>query len=120
MFALCFHLPSDKELQYYQYVDKNTRHRRMTVQLEKRTFYGQLLSILVIKVQKSLEITETVLLATIQSIVVERTPPSCNITFYKGMGARCVVDLNAVECVVGRIKDRGRWAIVDRAPPSDD
>jgi len=92
----------------------------MTVQLEKRTFYGQLLSILVIKVQKSLEITETVLLATIQSIVVERTPPSCNITFYKGMGARCVVDLNAVECVVGRIKDCGRWAIVDRAPPSDD
>jgi hypothetical protein len=119
MSTLHLHLPSDKELQYYQYLDKNARHKRMAIQLENRTFYGQLLSILVIKVQKSLEVTETVLLATIQSIVVEDSPPSCNITYYKDMGPKYVVDLNAVECVVGRIKDRGRWAIVDRAPPSD-
>jgi len=92
----------------------------MAVHLEKHTFYGQLLSILVIKVQKSLEITETVLLATIQSIVVESSPPSCNITYFKkDMGAKYVVDLNAVEGVVGRLEDRKRWAIVDRAPPSD-
>ena len=37
------------------------------------------------------------------------------ISYYKDCGAEEVVDLNTVKCVIGRVKDRGEWAIVDRS-----
>ena len=37
------------------------------------------------------------------------------INYYQELGPVDVVDLNQVKCVVGRIRDRGKWAIVDRS-----
>ncbi len=37
------------------------------------------------------------------------------IYFYKHFGAEEVVNLKMVQCVVGRVKDRGEWAIIDRS-----
>ncbi|KAF9472199.1 hypothetical protein BDN70DRAFT_887261 [Pholiota conissans] len=34
-------------------------------------------------------------------------------TQYKQDGPIEVVDLNAIQCVVGRVHDRGKWAIID-------
>ena len=34
---------------------------------------------------------------------------------YKDFGAEEVVDLKMVQCAVGRGKDRGEWAIIDRS-----
>jgi hypothetical protein len=34
---------------------------------------------------------------------------------YKEFGADEVVDLKTVQCVIGRVKDRGEWSIVDRS-----
>jgi hypothetical protein len=35
--------------------------------------------------------------------------------FYQDTGPIVVVDLNQVQCVIGRVLDRGKWAIVDRS-----
>ena len=35
--------------------------------------------------------------------------------FYQATGPVVFVDLNQVQCVIGRILDRGKWAIVDRS-----
>ena len=37
------------------------------------------------------------------------------IKYYKNFGSMEFVDLNQVKCVIGRIMDHGRWAIVDRS-----
>jgi hypothetical protein len=37
------------------------------------------------------------------------------IYYYKNFGVDEIVDLSMLECVVGRIRDRGEWAIVDRS-----
>jgi hypothetical protein len=103
-------------------VDKKARFRKMASVFEKRTFYGQLLRVVVIDVPASPLLktsrAETVLLAIVRSIKAERCS-SNNTTFYKNLGSIYAIDLNTVECVVGRVHDRNRWTIVDRAPNSD-
>jgi hypothetical protein len=37
------------------------------------------------------------------------------IYYYKKFGVEEVVDLNSLQCVVGRIRDRDEWAIIDRS-----
>lgn len=60
--------------------------------------------------------TQTILLAVIQSVeVLDKHPYIAGITYYQHMGAMEVVDLTAVQCVVGRITDHGKWAIIDRS-----
>ncbi|KIL60634.1 hypothetical protein M378DRAFT_83455 [Amanita muscaria Koide BX008] len=54
--------------------------------------------------------------AVIQSVKVSEKDSS-GIQYYKELGSIMVIDLNVVQCVVGRIRDRNRWAIVDRSGP---
>ena len=35
------------------------------------------------------------------------------IYYYEELSVDEVVDLEKVQCVVGRIKDRGKWALID-------
>ena len=35
--------------------------------------------------------------------------------FYQATGPIIFIDLNQIQCVIGRILDRGKWAIVDRS-----
>ena len=80
------------------------------------TFFGQLERILVIElpVAPRLGITEptTLVLALIQEVKV---PLRDGIYSYKEFGAKEVVDLKTLQCVVGRVKNRGEWSIVDRS-----
>ena len=41
------------------------------------------------------------------------------IYYYKNFGIDEVVDLNALQCVVGRIWDRDEWAVIDRSDNVD-
>jgi hypothetical protein len=45
-------------------------------------------------------------------------PAADGIKYYEDFGSKEFVDLNQVKCVIGRIKDHGRWAIVDRSTSS--
>ena len=41
------------------------------------------------------------------------------IYYYKNFGVDEVVDLNTLQCVVGRIQDRDKWGIIDRSDNVD-
>ena len=112
-FASPYHSPSNTKFEYYQYIDKNRRYRKKKVELEKRTFYGQLRFVLVIKEPQE---AKDILIAVVRSIEVDRMPGSSNITYYKDTGPLYTVDLNTIEGVVGRIWDHKCWAIVNRVP----
>jgi hypothetical protein len=81
-------------------------------------FYGQLLRLLIISVPESQNDQiqpQTLVYALIKSVkLINPTAPD-GIKYYENFGSMEFVDLNQVKCVIGRIMDRGKWAIVDRS-----
>ena len=61
----------------------------------------------------------TLLLAAVQSCVVEERHPSLDICYFSRYGALDVIDIDCVRCLVGRIYDRNRWAVIDRSGTLD-
>lgn len=109
--------------QYEQLVDRNERHRNLPVDLQLRTFYGQLQHIIVVCLAKSrrlgIESTETIFLAAIQTCVQPMAASNgLDLHYYTKMGRVEVVDMNCVQCVVGRVKDPDTnqgWVLIDRS-----
>ncbi len=103
-------------LKYALYVDRHARNRRKTPEFEERIFFGQLNRILLIELPPELRLAlaepTTLILALVQEV---KTMLKDGIYSYKEFGVEEVVDLKTVECVIGRVKDRGEWAIVDRS-----
>lgn len=103
-------------LQYTLFVDRHARHRRKTPEFEEKIFFGQLNRILLLDLpqmpQLPLAEPTTLILAVIQQV---KATLRDGLYYYKDFGADEVVDLNTVQCVVGRVKDRGEWTIVDRS-----
>jgi len=40
---------------------------------------------------------------------------SLDMHFYRDVGVLDVVDITCLQCLVGRVKDGARWAIIDRS-----
>jgi len=91
-------------------------HRRKTPDFEEKTFFGSLNHILVLEfpVAPQLNLTEptTIILAVIQEV---KATLRDGIYTYKEFSAEEVVDLKMVECVIGRVRDRREWFIVDQS-----
>ncbi|KAI0659177.1 hypothetical protein C8Q70DRAFT_916325 [Cubamyces menziesii] len=108
-------------VRYELLVDKNARYRNRPVVLEKKTFYGQLQQIMVISLRPIPSAvppqneSSTVVLAAIRRCVVESTHRVLNINYYKRLGGLELVDITTVQCVVGRVQDRGHFGIIDRS-----
>ncbi|KAI0371378.1 hypothetical protein BV20DRAFT_1035360 [Pilatotrama ljubarskyi] len=108
-------------VRYELLVDQNARYRGRPVILEKRTFYGELQHILLVDIGPIPSATpplpqgETLLLAVIQTCSIESSDARLDIHFYKRLGRTEVVDLTTVQCVVGRVHDRGQYGIIDRS-----
>lgn len=106
--------------QYQLRVDKNARHKNLPTQFVDCDFFGQLLRLVVLSLAPSsfrelgLQDPETLILAVIRTVKITQRH-SLGVHFYEQDGPVEVVDLNAVQCVVGRVRDRGRWAIIDRS-----
>ena len=101
-------------------VDKFAHQRRRKSHFELCDFYGQLLRLIIISVPESQNDQiqpQTLVYALIKSVKVIN-PTSNGIKYYEEFGSMEFVDLNQVKCVIGRIMDRGRWAIVDRSTSS--
>ena len=98
------------------YVDRHARHRNKTPDLEDKPFFGQLKRILVLELPAALQLgiaePTTVILALIQEVKVSLRN---GIYSYKEFGGEEVVDLKTVQCVVGRVKNRGEWSIINRS-----
>ena len=61
---------------------------------------------------------QTLVYALIKSVKLINPTAAGGIKFYEDFGSMEFVDLDQVKCVIGRIMDRGRWAIVDRSTSS--
>ena len=102
-------------------VDRNARYRNRPVINEPRTFYGQLLRILVLDVKPiptavpPKTTNTTLVLGVIRTCVIDSDHSVLDIHYSKNNGRVEVVEITTIQCVVGRIKDRGRFAIIDRS-----
>ena len=83
------------------------------------TFYGQLQRILYFKLGSipscSISSPQTLVFAVIQSCAVEESDLPLDIHYYSRLSAYDYVDAATIACVVGHVKDRGRFAIIDRS-----
>ena len=85
------------------------RHRSKTPDFKEKPFFGQLKRILVLELlaapQLGIAEPTTLILALIQEV---KASLKDGIYFYKEFGVEEVVDLKTVQCVVGRVKNRGK------------
>jgi hypothetical protein len=106
------------DAQYELLIDINAHVRRRAPEFELQSFFGQLEHIFVIKLPATadLKLTEptTLILVSIRTCDVE-AHNSLDMHFYSKMGRTEVVDITSVQCVVGRVKTRNSWAILDRS-----
>ncbi|KAI8998957.1 hypothetical protein BD414DRAFT_407127 [Trametes punicea] len=106
-------------VRYELLVDKNARFRNRPVVLEGRTFFGQLQHIISFPfLSRPADLSaapDNLLLGVIQQCVIEERNEDLDIHYYSKMGGVEVVDLTTIQCLVGRIRDRHRWAIIDRS-----
>ena len=99
-------------------MDKYAHLPRRQPEYVAKNFFGQLKRILLLDLPPlpslNLPGTTTIILAVIQNV---KATLRGDIYYYEeqSKGVIEVVDLNTVQCLVGRIKDRRRWAIVDRS-----
>ena len=81
--------------------------------------FAQLLRIVQLDIPSSPDLyhlkPETVLLAHI--VTCNATQNEDNQWEYSSMGKTHFIDLNLVQCSVGRVLDRGKWRFVDRSGP---
>jgi hypothetical protein len=84
------------------------------------TFYGQLQHIFVVKMPAAPQLLagianpEILILASILTCDIEEKN-DLDMHYYKTHGRTEVVDITTVQCLVGRVKDRGSWTIIDRS-----
>ncbi|KZT72992.1 hypothetical protein DAEQUDRAFT_743254 [Daedalea quercina L-15889] len=108
-------------VRYESLVDRNVSYRNRPTILELRTFYGELQDIFVLKMPASqtLKLTEPehLVLAGIRTCTLDNrsAPGGLDIHYYTNTGRYEVIDMKNIQCLVGRIFDRGQWAIVDRS-----
>jgi hypothetical protein len=101
-------------------VDKFAHQRCRTSEFELRDFYGQLLHLLIISIPESQNdrVQPQMLVYALIKSVKLIDPTVDGINYYEDFGSMEFVDLDQVKCVIGRIMDCGRWAIVDRSTSS--
>ncbi len=105
--------------QYELLVDQNARYRHREEIFEKETFYGQLEHVIVLELTGPLPGSSAApgpfLLGIVRTCTIEESNQELDFHYYSRLGALQVVDITTVQCVVGRIFDRNRWAIIDRS-----
>jgi len=105
-------------------VDRYAHQPSRRPRYELRTFYGQLQHLYVVRFLEpcrdiGLENPITLILAAVRTCNLDNTDQlqGLDIRFSRSLndGALHVVDVTSLQCLVGRIRDRGRWAIIDRS-----
>ena len=106
-------------IQYQLAVDKFAHRPRQAPQFELQDFFGRVLRFIVVNVPPSIddEIDAQSLVYAVINEVKVLDPAGSNFysCFYQATGPFVFVDLNQVQCVIGRVLDRGKWAIIDRS-----
>ncbi|KAI0749042.1 hypothetical protein C8Q74DRAFT_1212144, partial [Fomes fomentarius] len=104
---------------YEALVDRHERSRNHAIELLPRTFYGQLQHIYVLDCPPipgtAHSTTTRIIFAVICTCAEEETHPTLDIHYYSRYSTLKVLDITTIQCLVGRIHDRGQWAIIDRS-----
>ena len=104
--------------QYQLAVDKFAHRPRHAPQFELQNFFGQVLRFIVVNVPLSIDHgieAQSLAYAVIDEAKVLDHGTNFYGQFYQATGPIAFIDLNQLQCVIGRILDRGKWAIVDRS-----
>jgi hypothetical protein len=104
-------------------VDVFARQKRHKPKFKLQTFYGQLQHLFAIRFTSACEALglnepTTIILAAIRTCIMDEgntSPAGLDIHYYSREGALHVLDATGIQCLVGRVKDGDRWAIVDRS-----
>ena len=109
--------PNYQWLQYTGMIDRNAHQRNRPANHVHINLYGQLETIFSIPFPAATELGldepfKVVVAAIWKAKTSVKTP--LHIPYYSEMGGMEVVDISVIKCLVGRIEDRGEWAIVDR------
>ncbi|KAK0458724.1 uncharacterized protein EV420DRAFT_1620490 [Desarmillaria tabescens] len=111
-------------VRYEMLVDRHARRRNAAVNFVREMFYGQLQHIYVIHfgspcLQLGLEDPETTfILAAIRSCkcIESEQIRGLDIHFYNSLGQLHVIDITAIQCLVGRVPcGENKWAVIDRS-----
>lgn len=99
-------------------VDIHANNRRMAPKFEVRPFFGRMENILVVRLpatpELALDTVSTLILAGIRQCEIDATN-SMGMPLYSKTGRFEVVDITCVQCLVGRIQNDKKWAIIDRS-----
>jgi hypothetical protein len=105
-------------------VDVFARQKHHKPKFKLQTFYGQLQHLFVINFSAATRLelnldddSMTVILAAIRTCDLDDDEATAGLDFhyYSRTGALHFVDATSIQCLVGRIKDGSKWAIVDRS-----
>ena len=106
-------------LQYQLAVDKFAHLPRRAPEFELQDFFGQILRFIIVNIPHSpihkIKAGSFIYALINQVKNLEPATDQCGINYYEDLGPMEFVDLNQIECVVGRIKDRSKWSIIDRS-----
>ena len=105
------------------YVDKFARQCNCNPEYTLQIFYGQLQHLFVIQFESACPRLElnvpTVILTAIRTCVIEDSNTllvqALDIHDYMKEGALHVVEVTSVQCLVGRVKDKTEWSILDQS-----
>jgi hypothetical protein len=106
-------------LQYQLAVNKFAHLPCRTPEFEWQDFFGQILCFIIVDIPHSpihnIKADSFIYVFINQVKISELATNQCEINYYEELGPTEFVDLNQIQCVVGHIKDHGRWSIVDRS-----
>src|SRR5215510_6108194 len=99
-------------------VDIHTNNRRMAPKFEVQPFFRWMENILVICLpatpELALDNVSMLILAGIRQCEIDATN-SMGMPFHSKTGRFKVVDITCIQCLVGRIQNDKKWAIIDRS-----
>jgi hypothetical protein len=103
--------------QYEATVDRNARAKNKRPDMVLDTFFGELQRIIAIDIpatpQLNLKEPQKLFFAIVKQCGATRSKDG--FWEYTTLGGLEAVDIGLVQCVVGRVFDRGKWVIIDRS-----
>ncbi|PPQ74528.1 hypothetical protein CVT26_007924 [Gymnopilus dilepis] len=105
-------------VRYELLADRNARFRKKAPEYVPETFYRQLRRIFALEMPASDELgtteSQTLILGSILTCKIEMQN-DLDMHYFKQHGGTEVVDISTIQCLVGCVKDRGWWVIIDRS-----
>ncbi|KIL53924.1 hypothetical protein M378DRAFT_93361, partial [Amanita muscaria Koide BX008] len=105
--------------QYQLAVDRYAHIRRRRPELEMRDFFGRVLQFFVVDIPTAPEHSisqQSIVFAVVRQMKITRqSDHPLRLCYFKDDNGRIeIIDLNQIQCLVGRAYDRNEWSIVDR------